>query len=293
MGVRHRAFVADWQGMTRDIGEVRMDGDWLTPICAYCERGDPGFWAEPVNALSNGAFLIAAALAAARVRRARTGDRPALLLSALVAVVGVGSFLFHTLAVRWSLLADVIPIALFIYAYFLLAMRRYFGLGLGAALAATLAFAAANVGLEPALDGLTGRSMDALTNGSIGYAPAILALAGVAAGLLVPKGAPRDPARREAGLGPPDPARREAGLGLPDPAGHEAGLGSPDPTRREAGFGLLGIAALFAVSLALRTLDRAVCPVWPLGTHALWHLLNAGVLYGLIAVAVRYRRRRS
>ncbi|WP_244476391.1 ceramidase domain-containing protein, partial [Methylobacterium sp. Leaf88] len=189
-----------------------MDGDWLTPICAYCERSDPGFWAEPVNALSNGAFLIAAALAAARVRRARTGDRPALLLSALVAVVGVGSFLFHTLAVRWALLADVIPIALFIYAYFLLAMRRYFGLGTGAALAATLAFAAVNLGLEPALDGLTGRSTDALTNGSIAYAPAILALAGVAAGLLAPRGGPPDPARREAGLGRHDPARREAGL---------------------------------------------------------------------------------
>lgn len=283
MDARHRAFAAGWQGFdgeariealrsagaTGDDGEVRMDGDWLTPICAYCERSDPGFWAEPVNALSNGAFLIAAALAAARVRRARTGDRPALLLSALVAVVGVGSFLFHTLAVRWALLADVIPIALFIYAYFLLAMRRYFGLGTGAALAATLAFAAVNLGLEPALDGLTGRSTDALTNGSIAYAPAILALAGVAAGLLAPRG------------GPPDPARREAGLGRHDPA------------RREAGLGLLGVAALFAVSLAFRTLDRAVCPVWPLGTHALWHILNAGVLCALIAIAVRYRRRRS
>lgn len=233
-----------------------MEGDWLAPICAYCERGDPGFWAEPVNALSSGAFLVAAALATARVRRARTGDAPALLLSALVAVVGVGSFLFHTLAVRWSLLADVIPIALFIYAYFLLAMRRYFDLGIGAALAATLAFAAFNLGLEPALDGLTGRSTDALTNGSLAYAPAILALAGVAAGLLTPRGL-------------------------------------LDPAKREAGLGLLGVAALFAVSLGFRTLDRAVCPVWPLGTHAVWHLLNAGVLYGLIAVAVRYRRHRS
>lgn len=233
-----------------------MEGDWLAPICAYCERGDPGFWAEPINALSNGAFLVAAALATARVRRARTGDAPALLLSALVAVVGVGSFLFHTLAVRWSLVADVIPIALFIYAYFLLAMRRYFDLGIGAALAATLAFAAFNLGLEPALDGLTGRSTDALTNGSLAYAPAILALAGVAAGLLTPRGL-------------------------------------LDPAKREAGLGLLGVAALFAVSLGFRTLDRAVCPVWPLGTHAVWHLLNAGVLYGLIAVAVRYRRHRS
>ncbi|MCJ2047531.1 ceramidase domain-containing protein [Methylobacterium sp. J-078] len=234
-----------------------MTGDWTAPICAYCERGDPGFWAEPVNALSNGAFLVAAALAAWRVRRAGTVDAPAFLLSALVAVVGVGSFLFHTLAVRWSLLADVIPIALFIYAYFLLAMRRYFGLGLVAALAATLAFAAINIGLEPALDAATGRSMDALTNGSIGYAPAILALAGVAAGLLVPQGCRLGPARREAGRA------------------------------------LLGVALLFAVSLAFRTLDRAICPVWPLGTHALWHLLNAGVLYALIAIAARYRERRS
>ena len=143
-----------------------------------------------------------------------------------------------------------------IVAYFLLAMRRYFDLGIGAALAATLAFAAFNLGLEPALDGLTGRSTDALTNGSLAYAPAILALAGVAAGLLTPRGL-------------------------------------LDPARREAGLGLLGVAALFAVSLGFRTLDRAVCPVWPLGTHAVWHLLNAGVLYGLIAVAVRYRRHRS
>ncbi|KQQ45639.1 hypothetical protein ASF58_18860 [Methylobacterium sp. Leaf125] len=269
-----------------------MEGDWLAPICAYCERGDPGFWAEPVNALSNGAFLVAAALATARVRRARTGDAPALLLSALVAVVGVGSFLFHTLAVRWSLLADVIPIALFIYAYFLLAMRRYFDLGIGAALAATLAFAAFNLGLEPALDGLTGRSTDALTNGSLAYAPAILALAGVAAGLLTPRG-PLGPARPDAGLGLLDTAKREAGLGLLTLAKREAGLGLLDPARREAGLGLLGVAALFAVSLGFRTLDRAVCPVWPLGTHAVWHLLNAGVLYGLIAVAVRYRRHRS
>ncbi|MCJ2037161.1 ceramidase [Methylobacterium sp. J-068] len=228
--------------------------DWSAPICAYCERADAGFWAEPVNALSNGAFLIAAALAARRVGQGARPDLPALALSALVAVVGLGSFLFHTLAVRWSLLADVIPIALFIYGYFLLAMRRYFGLGLVAALAATLGFSAFNLGLEPALDTLTGASTDTLTNGSIGYLPAILALAGVAAGLLRPQG---------------------------------CGLG---PLRARAGRAVLRVAALFALSLAFRTLDRAVCPVWPLGTHALWHILNAGVLYALIRIASRYRQ---
>lgn len=236
-----------------------MAGDWLAPICAYCERNDPGFWAEPVNALSNGAFLLAAALAIRQAGRGRRRDGPALLLGALVALVGLGSFLFHTLAVRWSLLADVIPIALFIHAYFLLTMRRFFGLGLGPALLAATAFAAFALGLEPALDAVTGRSTDALSNGSIGYAPAILALLGVAAGLLAPQMTPQACAL--------------------------------DPARREAGRALLGVAALFGLSLLARTLDQAVCPVWPLGTHALWHLLNAVVLYGLIHAAIRYRRR--
>jgi hypothetical protein len=232
-----------------------MSEDWLAPICAYCERGDAGFWAEPVNALSNGAFLVAAGFAAWQLHRSHRRDGPALALCALVALVGVGSFLFHTLAVRWSLLADVIPIALFIYAYVLLAMRRYFGLPWLAAFGATFGFAAFNIGLEPALDALTGRSTDALTNGSIAYVPAILALAGVAAGLLRPQG---------------------------------CALG---PARAEAGRALLGVAGLFLLSLTFRTLDRAVCPVWPLGTHALWHILNAGVLYALIVIAARYRRR--
>jgi hypothetical protein len=33
---------------------------WSIPIDLYCERVSPSFWAEPVNAVSNLAFLIAA-----------------------------------------------------------------------------------------------------------------------------------------------------------------------------------------------------------------------------------------
>lgn len=37
---------------------------WVEQVFNYCERGaDPSFWAEPVNAVSNGAFLVAAVLA--------------------------------------------------------------------------------------------------------------------------------------------------------------------------------------------------------------------------------------
>lgn len=41
------------------------------------------------------------------------------------------------------------------------------------------------------------------------------------------------------------------------------------------------IAALatFLVAILFRTIDLAVCDAWPLGTHFLWHSLNALVLY--------------
>src|SRR5215217_3282946 len=124
-----------------------MATDWTAPIDAYCERVDASFWSEPVNALSNAAFLVAAVLAFARWRRAGASDRPALFLIAAVAVVGIGSFRFHTFANRWSRLADVIPIAVFIYGYFALAMRRFFGLGLAASVGLTLAFLAVGLAL--------------------------------------------------------------------------------------------------------------------------------------------------
>jgi hypothetical protein len=220
-----------------------MNPSWFEPVRAYCERTDAAFWSEPVNAATNAAFLVAALAAALRAR----GDRPVLALAAVVAVVGIGSFLFHTLANRWSMLADVIPIAVFIHGYFGLALARFFGLRPGLAAVATLAFAGAGFGLAPALDALTGRDLAALTNGSIDYLPALLALLGVGLGL----------------------ARRAPW----------------------AGRAVLGTGALFVVSLAFRTLDARACAALPLGTHFLWHGLNALVLYRLLATAARFRAR--
>lgn len=150
-----------------------MPPSWLTPVDSYCERIGASFWAEPLNALTNGAFIAAAAYAFLLWRRKGARDWASLLLIAVTTIVGVGSFLFHTFANRWSLLADVLPIAVFIYSYFLLAMRRYLGLGLMAAIAATFLFAVFNLSFGRLWLGL----FPGLTlNGSIGYIPAALAL---------------------------------------------------------------------------------------------------------------------
>ena len=55
------------------------------------------------------------------------------------------------------------------------------------------------------------------------------------------------------------------------------------PVARRA---LLAAWALFTLSLALRTADLPLCPLLPLGTHFLWHVLNAVLLdqlHGLVA----------
>ncbi len=207
--------------------------DWRAPVIDYCERQSPAFWAEPANALSNFAFIIAAAAGFLLWRRRGGADYPALTLIIVTASVGIGSFIFHTIATRGAMLLDVVPIAIFIYGYFLLALRRYFGLSATLATAITLAFAA--------LSSFATRT-DAL-NGSVGYLPALGAQS-IFAALLWSRG------------------------------------------QRETARALAAAAILFTISLFFRTIDRAICPAFPLGAHVLWHLLNACVLWLLLRAAI-------
>lgn len=62
---------------------------------------------------------------------------------------------------------------------------------------------------------------------------------------------------------------------------------SGKPGGRSYGLGFVGAGLLFAVSLTLRTLDGPLCDQIPIGTHFLWHTLNACVLFWVSALAVR------
>jgi len=212
---------------------------WTTPIDHYCERLDASFWAEPVNAFSNAAFLIAAAAAYAQWRRDARGDAAILALILVVAIVGLGSFAFHTLATPGARLLDVIPIGIFIYGYFLYALRRFLALSWPAALGLLAGF----IAVSHALATLVPR---AVLNGSVGYFPALAAL--VAIGLMV--------------------------------------------RRRPAGKAMLIAAGLFTVALAMRIVDLDVCDALPVGTHFLWHVFDAAVLYAVLRGAIEDRKPR-
>ncbi len=48
---------------------------------------------------------------------------------------------------------------------------------------------------------------------------------------------------------------------------------------------------VWTLSLTLRTVDSAVCPSLAIGTHFLWHTLNAWVLWRLLAVLIQHASR--
>ena len=209
--------------------------DWTQPIDSYCERLGPGYWAEPLNALTNLAFLLAAFI---MWRRLRGRHLPlARAMVAVLALIGVGSWLFHTHAQPWAGLADVVPIAGFVLLYFYAANRDFWRLGPWSALGVTALFfpyAAAMAALFSQVPGL---------GASAGYAPVPLLILAYAVML---------------------------------------GRRSRDTARRLA----VG-AGILVVSLTFRTLDQPLCAAWPVGTHFLWHILNATMLGWMIET---YRR---
>jgi hypothetical protein len=64
----------------------------------YCERVGPGLLAEPLNAISNVSFLLAAWAAWVLARRVGALSPGVQVLVALGVSVGVGSILWHTFA---------------------------------------------------------------------------------------------------------------------------------------------------------------------------------------------------
>ncbi len=147
--------------------------NWTEPLNNYCERLDAGFWSEPVNAITNASFILAALVAFLMWRKRALGDWLALALILITLATGIGSFLFHTFANRWSLLADVIPIALFIHVYLFAALNRFLGLRWYWAVGVTLVFFSASP--------FAGRLFAPLVGSSAGYVPALAAIFVVAA----------------------------------------------------------------------------------------------------------------
>nr|WP_281423980.1 ceramidase domain-containing protein [Oceanobacter mangrovi] len=135
----------------------------------YCERLGPGLWAEPWNAITNLAFILAAFMLWRLLKQRYPANKPIgdLWLVIMVAVIGTGSGLYHTFATVWAMWLDVIPILVFQISLLWIYLRRILRLGWTSSSMLMMIFFAANyiAGLYPDL-----------LNGSMMYAPAILSV---------------------------------------------------------------------------------------------------------------------
>lgn len=224
-------------------------------IFAYCERGrDPGFWAEPLNAVTNASFLVAGlfCLLLIRAQPADRRDALAIAMTALVLIIGVGSFLFHTFAQRWSALADVIPIAIFMLTAVFTASVRLFGAPLWGGFLAVAGFVGLMIGAAQ-LRGLLGEVFGPATlfANSLGYAPAFLVLAIMAVG----QAALRRPAAADLGLAA----------------------------------ALFAVSLTFR-TIDTPFCEQLTFGGTAIGSHFLWHLFNGAVLFYVTRAVIRHGR---
>ncbi len=201
--------------------------EWNRPLDVYCERLGPGLLAEPLNAASNLAFFVAAYLLYRHVRHREWDFR---VLAGLLALIGIGSVTFHTVATFWAAIADTLAIAIFIWFYLQRLLVRFGRLNNVLATLAIVVYAVGSRIIEKSFP-------EGALNGSAGYLPALATLLVITAWVSVARRPARDP--------------------------------------------FVVASLIFLVSLTLRTVDQSVCADFPIGTHFIWHLLNATVLYTL------------
>ena len=225
--------------------------DWTAPVDIYCERLGPGLWAEPLNAVTNLSFILAALWGGLEARRRAEPNPLVWLLILLAGAIGIGSFLFHTFANRWSELSDVLPIWSFVALYVLVGLNRLGGIrpsriliGLIALAGLVALWTAMGEGPAPTPEPTAPPAPDPF-NGSLQYLPAVIAFAVFA----VLTQLRRHPLRHW----------------------------------------VLGAGVAFLVSLTARTLDRDLCTSLPVGTHFLWHLLNGLVIGLVLQILIRSR----
>jgi hypothetical protein len=136
------------------------------PVDIYCERTSTLFWDEPLNAITNLSFILAAWFLAKLYKERSLHDREIKSLIGCVGLVGIGSFTFHTFANFISQFADVFPIVMLVVYYIFVSVRKLFAWSWIKAFAAIVLFLVVAVQMESI-------PKDYSFNGSIAYFPCL------------------------------------------------------------------------------------------------------------------------
>ena len=208
--------------------------DLFKSIDIYCERLDIGIWAEPINAVTNVAFILASIFMWLRCKNLVEGR----VLSFLLFSIGCGSFLFHTFAQTWAAILDVASILIFILTYIFIANRSFLAWSKMVSLIGVILFFPYQLLLANILSNIQ------FFGSSVQYIPVVI-LIFIYSGLL-----------------------RKT---------------EPNLSR-----GLLIGATILCLSIVFRIIDEPLCSILSVGTHFVWHILNAIMLSWMIEILRRH-----
>ena len=208
--------------------------DLFKPIDIYCERLDIGIWAEPINAVTNVAFILASIFMWLRCKNLIEGR----ILSFLLFSIGCGSFLFHTFAQTWAAILDVMAILIFILTYIFVANLRFLVWSKMVSLIGVILFFPYQLLLVSILSNIQ------FLGSSVQYIPVAI-LIFIYSGLL-----------------------RKSEPNLSN--------------------GLFIGASILCLSIVSRTIDEPLCSIVSVGTHFVWHILNAIMLSWMIEILRRH-----
>ena len=200
----------------------------------YCERLDVVIWAEPINAVTNFAFILAAIIMWIRCKNLVEGR----VLAFLLFSIGCGSFLFHTFAQTWAAILDVTPILIFILTYIYAANRRFLVWSKRMSISGVILFLPYQFLVVSILSSIQ------FLGSSAQYVPVAILIFFYSALL------------------------------------HK----SKTNLSRELFVG----ATILSLSIFARTIDEPLCLIVSVGTHFIWHILNAIMLAWMIEILRRH-----
>jgi hypothetical protein len=203
-------------------------------IDIYCERLDVGILAEPINAVTNFAFILAAIIMWIRCKNLVEGR----VLAFLLFSIGCGSFLFHTFAQTWAAILDVTPILIFILTYIYAANRRFLVWSKRMSITGVILFLPYQFLVVSILSSIQ------FLGSSAQYVPVAILIFFYSALL------------------------------------HK----SKTNLSRELFVG----ATILSLSIFARTIDEPLCLIVSVGTHFIWHILNAIMLAWMIEILRRH-----
>lgn len=197
------------------------------PIPVYCEHSNLEFLAEPLNAISNIAFIFAGIgiyrlLIKSGIQKV---EYKAILI--LIFLIGIGSFLWHATRNLYTMLLDVVPVALSFTLIIYVLLSKLIGNKLIALLIAAL--------LLPARFFISSFAstdiISSLIRNAIIFATILVLV-----------------------------------------------VWSFKKYGRVALEGL-SVLAIYLLAISMRVMDLQICPTFNMGTHFLWHILNAVAVY--------------